>query len=190
MWSIRRPAERTLGPVLFHAECASVCVSNVEGYERETLPMPRHSKHQQSSSDAVALKELAAEKAGALHPQDSVETAGDRMREHAASTWPVAENRRLVGMIDQENPDWQIGGHGHDPKTWQVGQIMSHDVVFCYEDEDCASARQLMEERSLTCLPVVDRQMRIVGIFSREEIQEKTEAVAANAIATQTSKQS
>lgn len=135
--------------------------------------MPDKSK--QLSTDAVPLKKLASEKAGALHPKDSVETAGDRMREHAASTWPVAENRKLVGMIEEENPDWQISGHGHDPKTWQVGQIMSRDVVFCYEDEDCASARQLMEERGLGYLPVVDRQMRIVGIFSREEIQEKTD---------------
>jgi hypothetical protein len=32
-------------------------------------------------------------------------------------------------------------GHGHDPKAWQVGQIMSDDVVFCYEEEECAIAQ-------------------------------------------------
>lgn len=34
-----------------------------------------------------------------------------------------------------------MGGHGHDPKAWKVGQIMSDDVVFCYEDEECSSAQ-------------------------------------------------
>lgn len=124
----------------------------------------------------VLLKTLAAEKAGALHPQDSVETAGDRMRERDAAAWPVAEDRTLVGMIDEKNPDWTAGGHGHDPKTEKVGAIMNREPIFCYEDEDCASALKLMEERDLRHLPVVDRQMRIVGIFSREEIKERVNA--------------
>jgi CBS domain-containing protein len=134
--------------------------------------MPK--KPQAAAASPVPLKELASEKAGALHPDDSVELAGDRMREHSAHTWPVAEDRKLVGVIDKENPDWQIGGHGHDPKVWHVGQIMNKDVVFCYEDEDCAHARKLMEDRDLSYLPVVDREMRIVGIFNREELQQKT----------------
>jgi CBS-domain-containing membrane protein len=46
-------------------------------------------------------------------------------------------------------------------------------VAYCYEDEDCARARQLMDELDLNYLPVVDRDMRIVGIFSREEVEQK-----------------
>jgi CBS domain-containing protein len=87
----------------------------------------------------------------------------------------VAEDRKLVGVVSEKNPDWQLGGRGHDPRAWQVGQIMKRELVFCYEDEDCASAEKLMHERGLRYLPVVDRQMRIVGIFSREEIAEGME---------------
>ncbi len=133
--------------------------------------MPRTPK--KTPAAAVPLKDLAVEKAGALHPHDSVESAGARMREHSARTWPVAEDRKLVGVIDKENPDWEIGGRGHDPKCSHVGQIMSREVIFCYEDEDCTHARALMEKHGLTYLPVVDREMRIVGIFSLKEIQQK-----------------
>lgn len=131
-----------------------------------------------SAQTRTSLKQLAAEKAGALNPSDTVEAAGDRMRAHAADAWPVAEDRRLVGMIDEQNPDWKIGGQGHDPKAWKVGEIMNRDAVFCYEDEDCAAARLKMEERGVAFLPVVDREMRIVGIFSRHEIAERTETAA------------
>ena len=122
---------------------------------------------------------LAAEKAGALNPDDSVEIAGDRMREHDAAVWPVAEDRKLVGVIDGKNPDWQSGGHGHDPKTVKVSTIMNRQAVFCYEDEDCASAQKLMEAQGLRYLPVVDRQMRIVGIFTCQEIGDKVAAATA-----------
>jgi len=79
------------------------------------------------STDSTPLKELAADKTGALDPQDTVETAGDCMREHDTAQWPVAEGRKLVGMIDEKNPnpDWEMGGHGHDPKCWRVGSWAS-----------------------------------------------------------------
>ena len=124
------------------------------------------------------LKALAAEKSKALHPKDSVQTAGDRMREHNADVWPVAEGRKLVGTVDEKNPDWKAGGHGHDPKASRVGDIMTRDVIFCYEDEECAVARQKMAEHGLYVLPVVDRDLRIVGVFTREEIEQKVEAHA------------
>lgn len=129
--------------------------------------------------ESVSLKTLAADKTGALHPQDSVATAGARMREHDASTWPVVEDHKLVGMIDKKNPDWKIVRHGHDPKTSQVQEIMNREPIFCHEDEDCATAQKLMDEHGLGHLPVVDQEMRIVGIFNRAEIQEKAEAVVA-----------
>ena len=143
--------------------------------------MPDQPDLPHSSSDpakASSLKALAAEKAGALDPKDTVATAGDRMREHGTAQWPVAEGRKLVGVIDEENPDWKIGGQGHDPQSWTVGQIMNREFAFCYEDQDCTTARQLMEDRGLRYLPVVDREMRIVGIFSREEIEGKADAEA------------
>ncbi len=128
-----------------------------------------------SGKKSVSLKSLAAEKAGALDPKDTVQTAGDRMREHDAGVWPVAKGRKLVGMIDEKNPDWKLGGRGHDPSASRVSEIMNRDVIFCYEDEDCAEARRKMDEHGMNFLPVVDREMKIVGIFTREEIAEKAD---------------
>lgn len=136
--------------------------------------MPTPSTPPPEDQNSLPLKTLAAEHIGALTPQDTIKTAGDRMREQHSSTWPVAEDRKLVGSVDEPNPDWKIGGKGHDPETWQVGSIMNKELVFCYEDEDCTRAETLMKEHGLTCLPVVDRQMRIVGIVRREEVQHRT----------------
>lgn len=116
------------------------------------------------------LEHVVAEKTGALSPNDTVQTAGERMRSNEANAWPVAEEGKLVGLIDQANPDRQAGGHGHDPQTTRVGDTMRREVAFCYEDQDITEARRIMTERDLNHLPVVDRDMRIVGIISRSEI--------------------
>jgi predicted transcriptional regulator len=130
------------------------------------------------SEERLPLESLVAEKSGALHPADTVKTACERMRALDTKTWPVTEDRKLVGAVDDKNVDRQIGGHGHDPEDWRVSNIMSRDVIFCYEDEDCAEADRKMKEHDLTHLPVVDRQMRIVGIFSRQEVAQKAGASA------------
>jgi len=143
--------------------------------------MPDQNTPAPPQAPAPSLKSLTDEVAGALHPDDTVQTAGMRMRDHGTSKWPVSKDRKLVGMINKKNPDWEMGGRGHDPKSWKVGQIMSDDVVFCYEDEECASAQRMMEEHDLGYLAVVDREMRIVGIFSREEIQAMAQSASPEA---------
>lgn len=123
------------------------------------------------------LKSLAAEKAGALNPRDSVETAATRMRQMGTKSWPVTDGRTLIGMVADTHPDLTITCHGHDPKSWHVSEIMNRRAVFCYEDEDCASAWRLMDEHDLNYIPVVDRAMQLVGIFDREEIAKKAATV-------------
>ena len=127
-----------------------------------------------NSSEDPGLKKLedvVVEKTGALSPADSIQTAGDRMRAVDANAWPVAEDRKLVGVIDHPDPDRHAGGHGHDPSTTRVGDTMRHDADFCYTDQSAEDADRIMRERDINHLPVVDREMKIVGIISRDEVK-------------------
>jgi CBS domain-containing protein len=117
------------------------------------------------------VKSRAAQRAGVLHPGDNVEAAGERMRKNEAGAWPVVEDNKLVGMVAGKNPDWKVGGHGHNPTDEKVGDIMNREAIFCREDDDCAYAEELMREHGLSHIPVVDREMRVVGIFSKREIE-------------------
>jgi IMP dehydrogenase len=126
----------------------------------------------QSGSASKKLEEVVIEKSGPLSPDDSVETAGDRMRSLEANSWPVAEGRKLVGVIDHPDPDHKAGGHGHDPRTTRVGDTMSRNFLYCYEDQEAEEAQRIMVEQKLNHLPVVDRELRIVGIISRRDLDE------------------
>ena len=137
--------------------------------------MPTKSS-QKSRRPPRKLKALVREKAGALSPRDSVETAAKRMREMRSKVWPVTEDRTLVGVVEDTHADVTMTSHGHDPKSWHVSEIMNRQAIFCYEDEDCLNAWRLMDEHDLNYLPVVDRNMQLVGIFDREEIARKATA--------------
>ncbi len=134
------------------------------------MPNPSRPATAHVATDSPERK-TTEEKPEVLTPEDTVATAGARMRAHGSEEWPVAEDRKLVGTVKEKDPERGLSAYGHDPKSWQVGQIMSRDIVFCYEDEDCASAEKTMEEHGVLYLPVVDREMRVLGIFSREEVR-------------------
>jgi CBS domain-containing protein len=138
------------------------------------MPMKNHSLAMSNSSEKSApkkLEDVVVEKTGALSPTDSIQTAGERMRAVEANAWPVVEDRKLVGVIDHSDPDRHAGGHGHDPNATRVGDTMRHDADFCYTDQSAADADRIMRERDINHLPVVDREMKIVGIISREDVK-------------------
>lgn len=125
------------------------------------------------SRKPATVAEVMLGKAGALKPDDSVQAAGDKMRAARQSNAPVAENRKLVGMVDTPHPDQQATRYGHDPETTTVGESMNRQAVFCFEEDDRAHALELLVKNDLTTLPVVDREMRIVGMVTREDLDEK-----------------
>lgn len=123
--------------------------------------------------DETKVEEVLTNKPPTLRPEDTVQKAGERMREAQAEQWPVATEKKLVGMVEQAHPDRAAARYGHDPKQTLVGQNMSRDVAYCYEDQSCAEALAAMDAKKLHFLPVVDRQERITGIVSREELGAK-----------------
>jgi len=124
------------------------------------------------------LSQLVADKAGLLHPEDTLQTAGDRMRSCKADTMPVADGRKLVGMVSEANPDREAARFGHDPSHTRVGETMTQDACYCMEDEECDAALRKMDEHGLQYLPVVDSEMRIVGMVTRDDLTANLKAGA------------
>ena len=116
------------------------------------------------------LSDVLLHKAGILRTDDTVQTAGEKMRSSGQGSLPVAEKRRLVGVVEQSNPDQEASRYGHDPARTTVAESMNRNVICCFEDEDCRTALARMNENNLEILPVVDRDMRVVGLLTREDL--------------------
>lgn len=122
------------------------------------------------------LEEVIAEKHGILKSSDSLQEAGDKMRSLGVDVLPVSEGRRLVGVVDQGHSDLHAAGHGHDPATLTIKEAMNRKLVYCFEEDDCATALQRMDEHGLNHITVVDQQLRIVGMVRHEDLQPVKEA--------------
>jgi len=101
----------------------------------------------------------------------TIEQAARQMKILDVGMLPVCDNKQLVvGSVTDR--DIVIRGVAQlmNLASTPVGQIMTSEIVCCFEDQDTAEAARLMEHHQVRRLPVLDRQNRLVGILSISDL--------------------
>lgn len=99
-----------------------------------------------------------------------VKEAAIKMRDLDVSLLPVCDGATLIGVITIRDIALRLAAEGYDAMLTQVGEIMTRDLTYCYEDQAVDEAANVMESFQIDRLPVLDRERRIVGIISRGDI--------------------
>lgn len=116
-------------------------------------------------------------------PDQSIREAAQLMAEQDIGAVPVGENDRLVGMITDRDIAVRAVAQGDGPDT-KIGEVMSDEVLYCFEDEDLNDAAQSMGDSQVRRLPVLNRDKRLVGILSISDLSRAEDAsCTGNAIA-------
>lgn len=102
-------------------------------------------------------------------PDHTIEDAARMMLAIDAGLLPVGDDDRLLGTITDRDIAVRAVGEGKGPKT-EVGEVMTRDVKYCFEDEDTARVAKNMGEQQIRRLPVLNRDKRLVGILSLADI--------------------
>ena len=84
---------------------------------------------------------------------------------------PVEQDDRLIGMLTDRDIVVRVVADGRDPDKTRVGDVVSREPKYCYEDEDVAHVASNMDQLLVRRLPVVSRDKRLVGIVSIEDIR-------------------
>jgi CBS domain-containing protein len=112
------------------------------------------------------------------NPNQSMCEAACSMAELDAGAIPVGENDRLVGMITDRDIAVRAVAAGKGPDTL-VRDVMTRDIRYCFEDEGLDHVAKNMAEQRVRRLPVLNREMRLVGILSLGDIALKQGKKAA-----------
>ncbi len=102
-------------------------------------------------------------------PTQSIQDAAWMMEEIDCGFLPVGEDDRLVGMITDRDIAIRAVGQGKGPDT-PVRDVMSKEVLYCFEDQDLAHVTKNMAEQQVRRLPVLNRDKRLVGIVSLGDV--------------------
>jgi CBS domain-containing protein len=118
----------------------------------------------------MRLSEILTREVETIRPDTSVREAAQRMRSMDVGSLPVCDGRTLLGMVTDRDLAIRVLAEGRDPNATPVQDAMTPDVAYAFEDDDVQRAADIMKERQIRRLPVLDREKHLVGIVALGDI--------------------
>lgn len=105
-----------------------------------------------------------------ISPQATLAHAAKMMRALNVGALPVCDNDKPIGILTDRDITVRAVAGGKDPSRACACEVMTDNVIHCYEDEDVSEAARIMEAKQIRRLLVFDRNDRVVGIVSLGDI--------------------
>lgn len=118
----------------------------------------------------MKVKEVMNSTVETIEPDATLRVAAQKMREADVGALPVCEGDKVVGMVTDRDIVVRATADGTEPNRAHVRDVMTPEVVCCTEDQDIKAAAQLMEEKKVRRIAVVDGQQHPVGIVSLGDV--------------------
>jgi len=106
-----------------------------------------------------------------VQPDEKVAKAARMMCEHGVGALVITDASGVtpLGVLTDRDIVWMIA-EGLDPKVAEIGQFV-HDSLHTVSITDSLSAAMhAMREHGVRRLPIVDREARLVGIVSMDDV--------------------
>ncbi len=124
--------------------------------------MPFATNTQVSVVDAMSVKVVS------LRPDERVKVAIARMLEEEIGSVAVCEGSRLVGIFTERDV-LRLAGAGGDFGEFVMRDVMTTRLYSVEPEDDVMAAAQLMQERRIRHVPVVQGE-NVLGILGIREV--------------------
>lgn len=120
----------------------------------------------------MQVKDVMTTNVELASPTQTIRQAALLMGKIDCGALPVADKDSLVGMITDRDIAIRAVAAGKGPKTL-VKEIMSAEVLYCYEDQTLEEVADNLGDVKVRRLPVMNRDKRLVGILSLGDMASK-----------------
>ena len=123
----------------------------------------------------MLVKECMTQQVEIGSPDMTLQEAAQKMRDGDFGVLPIGENDRIVGMLTDRDITIRGTAEGRDPRNVNVREVMSGNILYCYEDQTLDDVAQNLGDNQVRRLPVLNRQKRLVGILSLGDLAQSEE---------------
>src|SRR5690606_1565589 len=118
-----------------------------------------------AQESAMRIGDVMSRDVCVVSPATTLREAAREMARRDVGCLPVGEDDRLVGIVTDRDIVLRRIGEGLDPDS-SVREVMTAGVKYCFDDEDVDEVAANMAGLEKRRLPVLNRDMRLVGIVS------------------------
>ena len=113
-----------------------------------------------------------------MTPGEPVSAAAKAMKQHGIGTVLVLADGRLNGLVTDRDITVRVLAENRDPRATRIGDICSSELVVLGPDDDVAEATQLIRERAVRRIPVLQDGIP-VGVVSIGDLALEKDATSA-----------
>ena len=116
------------------------------------------------------LKEIMTSPVETVTPDTSLAAVANKMLALRIGLLPVSRDQKIVGIVTDRDITIRAVAKGLDPERTEVQEVMTREVFSCPDGSDVMDACNLMEEKQVRRLLVLDAANAPVGIVSLADI--------------------
>jgi len=106
---------------------------------------------------------------------DNLASAARTMWVNDCGILPIVNNEGIaVGVVTDRDICMATGSKDRRPSSIAIAEVMMRQLYFCPPEADIREALQIMREKRVRRLPVLDENKRLCGILSLDDVAVKT----------------
>jgi CBS domain-containing protein len=122
----------------------------------------------------MLLKEIMTPDVETIEAGASVKDAASIMKGAEIGMLPVTDQGQLIGIVTDRDITVMATADGSDPRATPVRDVMTPDLVFAYEDDRIEDGAQIMADKEIRRLLILNKEKKLAGIVSVGDLAAET----------------
>jgi len=114
----------------------------------------------------MKLREIITSNVEVIHPDDTLQTAAEKMRDRDIGFLPVCDGDRLIGVLTDRDLITRAFAEGMESKAMLGRDLVTSPAIYCFDDHSVDEAAKLMHDNQIRRLVILSRDKRMVGVVS------------------------
>jgi CBS domain-containing protein len=125
----------------------------------------------------MKLNEMMTREVIVVQPDDSLQSAAKKMRDHNIGFLPVCDGDELLGVLSDRDITVRALAEGMDVNIMLGRDMMTSPAIYCFDDQDVSEAAKIMEENQIRRLVILSRETKkLAGVVSLGDLARHEES--------------
>jgi CBS domain-containing protein len=130
----------------------------------------------------MRCKEIMKRDVECASPEETVQSAAQRMRDEEIGFLPVCDaNKKVLGTITDRDLTIRVLAGGMSPTT-TISDVFTRDIVACRPDDKLETAQDMMARHHKSRIMCIDEHDQLIGVISLSDIAQQGDGSAAKTL--------
>ena len=114
----------------------------------------------------MKVHEIMSRRPALIDPSTTIAEAARTMRDGDLGCLLIGQDEQVFGILTDRDIVVRVLANGTNPTQERVCDVMSSEILSCFEDQPVENVAKIMAEHGVRRLPVLDRRGRLAGVVS------------------------